>query len=242
MNQNVIMYHDVYSKSINESGFKTRGANHYKISEETLIDQIRKIKNFEVVYTFDDGGISFYNIIAPLLEKNGLYGHFFIATDFIGTDGFMNEKQIRDLCRRGHIIGSHSASHPADFRQLPYENRYKEWKKSIERLSDLIKKTVDEISIPNGFLIDEDLPMFEQMNIKTIYTSKIGELRQYNDIQIIGRIAINQNISIFEIKKILSGGITYKKLIMRQKILQFTKSILGQNYVNIKREIRKWLK
>ena len=237
-----LMYHDVYRESMCESGFCTNGANHYKITEISLKEHIEKLKDLKVILTFDDGGISFYDIIAPLLEDNGLYGHFFIATDFIGMDGFMNERQIRDLYRRGHAIGSHSASHPSDFRKLSFENRYIEWKNSINKLSEILENSVNEISIPNGFLLEEDLHMFEQMKVKTIYTSKIGELRQYNDIQIIGRIAIDQSMSIFEIRSILSGGITYKKLIIKQKILQFTKSILGQNYVNIKREIRKWLK
>lgn len=242
MKQTVLMYHDVYRDSVKESGFQTDGANHYKISETVFSEQLSLLKGRSITLTFDDGGVSFYSVIAPMLEANGLRGQFYIATDYIGTEGFMTEEQIRDLHQRGHTIGSHSASHPADFRSLTLAKRTDDWKKSIGRLSSILKVPVDEVSVPNGFLQKEDLPMFEQLGIKKIYTSKIGEMRQYNDIQIHGRIGIDKGMTANQLADVLEERAYYRRLLAKQWILDATKMLLGGSYVRIKRIIRKWQK
>ena len=62
--------------------------------------------------TVDDGGVSYYTVVADRLERLGWRGHCFVTTDMIGQRGFLTRRQIRELDGRGHIIGSHSASHP----------------------------------------------------------------------------------------------------------------------------------
>lgn len=242
MKQTVLMYHDVFRDSIKESGFQTDGANYYKITEATFAKQLFLLKGHSITLTFDDGGVSSYSVIAPMLEANGLCGKFYIATDYIGTEGFMAEEQIRDLHHRGHIIGSHSASHPADFRSLSLEQRTEDWKKSIEKLSLILNETIDEVSIPNGFLQKEDLPVFEQLGIKKIYTSKIGEMRRYNDIQIQGRVGIDKGMTANQLADVLEEGTYYHRLLAKQWMLDATKMLLGGSYVKIKRIIRKWQK
>lgn len=239
MKKTVLIYHDVYRDSVKESGFQTDGANHYKIKEAAFSEQLSLLNNQSVILTFDDGGVSFYSIIAPMLEANSLRGQFFIASDYIGTEGFMTEEQIRDLRQRGHTIGSHSASHPADFRSLSVEQRTVDWKKSIERLSSILNAPIDEVSVPNGFLQKEDLPMFEQLGIKKIYTSKIGEMRQYNDIQIQGRIGIDKGMTANQLADVLEEGAYYRRLLAKQWVLDATKMLLGGSYVKLKRVFRK---
>ena len=235
----VLMYHDVYKTSVKESGFQTDGANHYKITEASFEDQLQRIKEYPVTFTFDDGGVSFYTIIAPILEKLGLVGHFYIATDRIGSEGFMSEAQIKDLHQRGHVIGSHSCSHPSDFRELSLEARKKEWENSVQRLSGIIGEPVKEVSIPNGFLQEEDLPIFKSLGIATIYTSKLGENRQCDGIDIIGRIGIDNGMSAQRIEKIIFGGFTYKMMLVKQKALSILKAVLGNQYIKMKTIIRK---
>lgn len=242
MKDTILMYHDVYKTSEKESGFQTDGANHYKITETTFEQQIQRINSLPVTLTFDDGGISFYSIIAPILEKHHLKGHFYIATNYIGAEGFMDENHIKDLHQRGHVIGSHSYSHPSDFRAVSFEIRKKEWEDSVRKLSEIIGEPVKEVSIPNGFLQDDDLKIFERLGITTIYTSKIGEDRLFNEIQIQGRVGIDKNMTVKELLSIIDRKHTYYQLLLKQKILELVKSILGDNYVRIKRKIRKQLK
>lgn len=62
-------------------------------------------------FTFDDGTIDHYDVAAPTLEKYGYRGLFSIIPVRVGTTGYMNWDQIRDLDKRGHIIGSHTMNH-----------------------------------------------------------------------------------------------------------------------------------
>ena len=233
------MYHDVYKASECESGFQTDGANHYKISEVAFEEQINQISGLPVTLTFDDGGISFYTIIAPILEKKHLIGRFYIATNYIGTEGFMDENQIKDLHQRGHIIGSHSCSHPSDFRAVPFVARKEEWADSVRRLSEIIGEPVREVSVPNGFLQKDDLKIFEELGITTIYTSKLGENRKKGAMVIKGRIGVDKNMSSVRVLSILNGGLPYSKMLLKQKALSLVKLFLGNNYVKIKAKIRK---
>src|SRR5688500_1011395 len=65
--------------------------------------------------TVDDGGVSYLTLMADRLEQRGWRGHCFVSTDLIGRRGFLTAAQIRELDARGHVIGSHSASHPPRF-------------------------------------------------------------------------------------------------------------------------------
>jgi len=59
-----------------------------------------------IAFTFDDGTIDHYEIVASLLEQYGMLGTFLINSAHIGTPGFMDSVQLLDLQSRGHEIGS----------------------------------------------------------------------------------------------------------------------------------------
>lgn len=117
----ILMFHDVISSSCPISGFQNIGANQYRLDKgtfERFIESINRLKT-DIVYSFDDGGVSFQEIIAPILEKYGKQGIFCITTSYIGMPGFLSEDQIRVLDGNGHIIASHSHTHPRDISKLP---------------------------------------------------------------------------------------------------------------------------
>ena len=107
------------------SGFPGRDAALYKVTPQLFEQHLSAIKRSlpdhpdhpdhsdrpDPTFTFDDGGTSAM-AAADALERRGLIGYFFITTNYIGTPGFVSESDIRDLSRRGHMIGSHSCSHP----------------------------------------------------------------------------------------------------------------------------------
>jgi peptidoglycan/xylan/chitin deacetylase (PgdA/CDA1 family) len=63
-----------------------------------------------VSLTFDDGDVDNY-AIRSVLAENDLKATFYIISGFIGTDGYMNASQLRDLAGDGNEIGGHSLSH-----------------------------------------------------------------------------------------------------------------------------------
>lgn len=76
-----------------------------------------------IAVTFDDGYRSNFDIAAPLLERHGLTGWFFVSPgrlrgtpgertiDGEDADDFMSAAELRSLVARGHVVGCHTHSH-----------------------------------------------------------------------------------------------------------------------------------
>ena len=228
MMDSVLMFHDVYRDSFSESGFQSAGANHYKITEALFVEQLDSLSVLPLTWTFDDGGASSYSVIAPLLEQYNLKGHFFIVTDRIGSEGFLSTNQIRDLYNRGHIIGSHSRSHPENLKSLSYEERKKEWTESVLLLNSLIESQINE----------NDIAVLRELGITKVYTSSLLDDYVDNTIHVLGRIGIDPSFSSRKINRILSGGCFSHMLILRQRLLSALKCVLGHHYLKLKSFIR----
>lgn len=241
MKKIALMYHDVYLESPEESGFISKGANLYKMKVSLFREHLKLIKDIApgAILTFDDGGISFNSLIASCLEEHGLIGHFYIASNYIGTEGFLTEENIKDLYHRGHIIGAHSASHPENLDALSLDERKLEWSKSLDRLSEIISAPVEEVSIPNGYYCKEDIELLSRLGVKTIYTSSITDYKNLFNASIIGRIVLKCDSSTTLLESYLTEGMSYKKALIKQKLLSISKSILGDKYLSVKRFIRK---
>ena len=62
-------------------------------------------------FTFDDGTIDHFTLAAPMLEKYGLRGTFFVVINTIGKGNRLTWEQVKSLAERGHEIGNHSLRH-----------------------------------------------------------------------------------------------------------------------------------
>jgi len=110
-----LLFHDVYRRSPSESGFCSPGADRYKLTVAQLASQLDGVAavrhdrpilatamveaspagTFPFLLTVDDGGVSYHQVIADLLEARGWRGHAFVSTDFIGRPGFLTLEQCR---------------------------------------------------------------------------------------------------------------------------------------------------
>lgn len=102
-----------------------------------------------VLLTFDDGGKSAVSIADTLAER-GWKGHFFIVTGLIGTRTFLTPQEICYLRRCGHVVGSHSDTHPDIFREQPFDRMVEEWRVSREKLAQLLGEPCHTASVPGG--------------------------------------------------------------------------------------------
>jgi peptidoglycan/xylan/chitin deacetylase (PgdA/CDA1 family) len=125
-----------------------------------------------VFLTFDDGNAGDYECAASDLERYGWRGHFFVTTDWIGKQGFMDESQIRELHKRGHVIGSHSRSHPARMSSLTTKELLEEWGESRARLSDIINDGVIVASVADGYYSDRVGRTAAASGIRVLFTSE----------------------------------------------------------------------
>jgi peptidoglycan/xylan/chitin deacetylase (PgdA/CDA1 family) len=200
MRAQAIMYHDVVEGGdFASSGFPGEGADVYKLRREDFqrhLDAIAAATARNVLLTFDDGGVSFHTPIAGLLEGHGWRGHFFITTDRIGTPGFLNEEQLRDLNRRGHVIGSHSCSHPTRMAALTLAELDREWRGSLERLSQILGSQVTTASVPGGYYSRQVGESAAAAGIETLFTSEpTSKVSMLDGCRVMGRYVVQRGMS-----------------------------------------------
>lgn len=164
----VLGYHDIISEVAPLSGFRNPEAGRYKTSETDFRRHIARLAGTPTVapsavscareilaggtfhgLTFDDGGANAV-LIADILEERGWRGHFFVVTAQIGCDGFLTARSITELAARGHVVGSHSHSHPAMLARMEPSAVREEWTRSRDSLEDILGAPVRTASVPGG--------------------------------------------------------------------------------------------
>jgi peptidoglycan/xylan/chitin deacetylase (PgdA/CDA1 family) len=148
------MYHDVTATGHDDaSGFAGPSAARYKLDHAEFdrhLDRLRELGSNPCRFTFDDGGVSAMDS-ADRLESRGFRGSFFMTTDRIETPAFLSPAQLCDLRRRGHVIGSHSCSHPVRMSHCSPAQLFDEWSRSRRVLEDILGERVTAASVPGGF-------------------------------------------------------------------------------------------
>ena len=252
-----LMYHDIVSlEDPDASGFPGKGPGIYKLAPEAfqyhlaaIAEKLEKppitfdelnhnasiTSNWQ--FTFDDGGIGAYKHTAKLLEHYGWCGHFFITTDYIGQPGFLNKQQIKELRVRGHVIGTHSCSHPDRISSCSPEYILDEWRKSIAILSDIIGEPVNAASIPGGFYAKHVAQCASKANIKVLFTSEPTKKIQIIDgCYVIGRYTIKQNTTPKAAAALASAQpVQCWSQWWSWNSKKFLKVILGNQYVQIRK-------
>ena len=206
-----LLFHDVYVGDVDESGFSSDAANRYKLSLRDFDAQLAALagvradapilatdltgsrRAFPFLITFDDGGVSYYTIAAERLEALGWRGHCFVSTDFIGRRGFLNPSQIRELDARGHLIGSHSASHPTRFSACSREHMRQEWSRSRQVLEDLLGHAVTTASVPGGYYSKTVAQSAGEAGLRVLFTSEpTTGMQNDSGCAVVGRYTIRR--------------------------------------------------
>jgi peptidoglycan/xylan/chitin deacetylase (PgdA/CDA1 family) len=249
-------YHDVIGAgSPDVSGFPGPSAARYKLSGVEFAGQLSAIaavhpavlpdvrllggksgSGFPVILTFDDGGSGALTA-ADLLGRYGWGGHFLITVGRIGTKGFLDREGVRELRRRGHVVGSHSCTHPERMSVLTPEAQREEWTKSVLILCDILGEKVDVASVPGGYYSAGVARTASSSGIRTLFTSEpTARLHNVDGCLVIGRYAVMQGMSPLAVAAIASGRISPR---VQQSLLwnakKTAKFIGGENYLKIRR-------
>ena len=194
------MFHDVYRNVTGESGYRSQAADRYKVPLDTFEDHLLALlaasPSLPFSLTFDDGGASFYTTVVDRIEALGWRAQCFVPTDFIGQPGFMTRRQIEEVDRRGHGVGSHSASHPARISWCRHDDIVGEWTRSREVLEDILGHEVVTASVPGGFYSPGVAAAAIDAGIRTLFTSEpVTHPRPFDRCTILGRFAIRYRTS-----------------------------------------------
>ena len=122
------------------------------LSLDEVVDLRGKIPFTEraVALTFDDGFRDNYEKGFSLLIRHGKAAALFVVVNWVGQNGFLNWREIRELAQSGMTIGSHSLTH----RWLPDIKNENEMEAEIcdskKRIEDEIGKEVCYFCYPVG--------------------------------------------------------------------------------------------
>ena len=210
-----LLYHDVVPQLRYElSGFQGADADIYKLECDEFRRHMRRIEaaaglrpvavtsqafdgaGRRLLLTFDDGGASAIAHTAGILGEFGWPGHFFVTAGQIGCAGFLDEPQIRALHGRGHVIGSHSWSHPLRMAALSPAQLDREWRDSAARLADILGEPVTTASIPGGYYSRAVASAASSAGIRVLFTSEpVTATTTVDGCLVIGRFSVQQGVS-----------------------------------------------
>src|SRR5262249_30205741 len=115
--------------------------------------------------------------------------------------------QIRELRRRGHMIGSHSCSHPERMSHIPREAMLSEWRLSTERLAAILGERVDMASVPGGFYSRPVAETAAQSGIRLLFTSNPTiRSRMVNDCLVLGRFTMQAGTPPVTVGRLVGGA------------------------------------
>ncbi len=207
-----LLYHDVVARGdFASSGFHSAHADLYKLDEPQFVAHLdaisARVTPTERLFTFDDGGASARRIGAQLAAR-GWHGHFFISTNFIGTGGFVTTADIRHLAAQGHLIGSHSCSHPERMAALSRDRLLLEWTESRRTLEDILGRAVETASIPGGYYSTEVAQTAADAGYRELFTSEpVATPWRVGGLDVYGRYSVQQRSSAHLVSAIAAGDL-----------------------------------
>ena len=140
--------------------------------------------------TFDDGGASSVEIAGELASR-GWRGQFFVTTGRIGTPGFVDADAIRELARAGHVVGSHSHTHPQRMSTCSPSELLDEWQTSCELLASVLGRRPEIAAVPGGYYSDEVARAAARAGVRVLYTSEpVRSTRTVDGCLVLGRFAL----------------------------------------------------
>lgn len=182
----VLTYHDIAPRQERDAvGFTGALAGRYKLEPamfEAHLDMLAATglevgtldaggSPPQVALTFDDGGSSAL-LAAEALERHGWRGQFFVTAGRIGTPGFLSAEQLRELARRGHLIGSHSHTHPTYMGRLTREQLDREWSDSRAAIAEILGAPPRTASVPGGYLSRAVIDSATAAGYELLFTSE----------------------------------------------------------------------
>lgn len=238
-----LMYHDVVPPGeSDQSGFPGPSAASYKMDWPDYEAQIARLASTGLRFprvdseqaaapgscllTFDDGGASALPS-ARVLDRHCMAGHFLITGARIGTPGFASAADLRALAASGHVVGSHSQTHPPDISRLTPAELVAEWRDSLARLADILGAPVQVASIPGGFYSRAVAESANDAGVRYLFTSEptITATRIRGTL-LLGRYALQRGMDVETIEAFARGSGTARQ---RQWLLW-----------NIKKPAKRW--
>ena len=251
-----IAYHDVVDRLEQCESSGRRAPSYYTLERKTFQKHLEEIQGrspsplvttiaaknkwgaqVPVFLTFDDGAECAYTCVAGELEARGWRGHFFVTSSWIGKTGFMNASQIRELHGRGHVIGSHTHTHPERMSNLSLNDLVNEWTVSCGILEDILGEPVRTASVADGYYSRKVGVSAAQAGLEVLFNSEpVKSTGEEHGCLILGRYAVKAVTSPKGAGDLAEGAVLPclgQMALWEAK--KAAKAIGGQSYLSVRR-------
>lgn len=149
----------------------------------------RSVPDKAVVITIDDGFISEYERAVPLLRKYGYPFTIFVFTSGVGTKGYVNWEQLRQVETWGGTVGCHTHTHPR-LVNMTVEEMAEETSGSRQILEKNLGHPVRYFAYPFGQYDERVRSMARKAGFRLMLSSDPGSVGQGAEFDRIPRQAI----------------------------------------------------
>jgi peptidoglycan/xylan/chitin deacetylase (PgdA/CDA1 family) len=250
-----ILYHDVVEPGRDDaSGFPGAGSARYKLTTGDFARHLEALARAAIrplcevegttsgagawLLSFDDGGRSALEPTADMLEKHGWRGVFFVTTDRIGTPTFLSAAQIRELRRRGHVIGSHSHSHPERMSWCSPDQLRTEWITSRDTLEEILGEPVRAASVPGGFYSRAVAETAAEAGYKVLFNSEpTTGVRTIDGCLVVGRYTVYRGMSPTAAARLVTNRTARWRQTVAWNVKKVAKAVGGRAYLALRHHL-----
>jgi len=172
------------------------------LAPEVIADINLEQPGRHILLSFDDGGKGAVRA-ADELSSRGWKGHFFITTGLLGSRTFLDAQAARYLYSCGHVLGSHSHTHPDIFSALSFHQMTEEWRVSCDMLSNLVGGPCLTGSVPGGDVSRRVFESADRAGIQFLFTSApVLVPKRMQGCWILGRVCSKADTPLPDIEKL----------------------------------------
>jgi peptidoglycan/xylan/chitin deacetylase (PgdA/CDA1 family) len=237
-----LMYHDVVEGNPDIYNVEpARFAEHLDAIERAVgrpPAPVDDLADGDWMITFDDGGASALHA-GDELARRSWRGHFFIATDLIGRLGYLDWDGVRAVAGMGHVIGSHSRTHPDRMAACSGEQLMDEWSGSAEILARELGQPVRTASVPGGLYSSEVGRAAAAAGYTSLFTSLPSQRpRSIDGCQLIGRYALRRDSSADDAAAAAAGAtLPWARQRAAWGLRGSVKAVAGKRYESLRRAL-----
>jgi len=168
-----------------------------------------------VCITFDDGCETNLIAAAPVLREFGCNATFYLTAGFLGTPGYLNASQVRDLDAQGFEIGCHSMTHPylSDLPEPDLKHEIMDAKLQIEQI---VGHAIEHFSCPGGRYDRRTLQVARHAGFATVANSRFHANSSRTSPYELGRVAMLRDLTIAEFSDICHGRGLWKRRLQHE--------------------------
>ncbi len=163
-----------------------------------------------VCLTFDDGCETDLIAAAPALRELNFNATFYVTAGRLGTVGYLNETQLRELDAQGFEIGCHSMTH-AYLSDLDEPDLQREIAGAKAKIEEILGHKIDHFSCPGGRYNASAIAVARRAGFATVANSEFHANTAATNRFKLGRVAMLRDLTLNQFGAICQNRGLWKK-------------------------------